>query len=286
MKLFDLHCDTATLLYRNRLSFENSITHVNAGNVANHQVTQCFAVFFDDRRPDGLGRDFFKAVAETVFPRLNRPGLTPVLTLEGGGVLATDDGWIDLVQSYGCRMAGLVWNGKNPLATGAITDDGAPLTPMGREAVFELIRRSIAVDVSHLSAAGTEEILSITSAPIAASHSNAKAVHNHLRNLSDSVAMEIFRRGGVVGLNLYPEFLAKENASVDDLLRHADHFLCLGGENGLALGCDLDGVDALPRGITDFASLPFVYQRFCEAFGTTVADNIFYRNAQAFFDRI
>lgn len=286
MNLFDLHCDTATELYRRKCSFDNGQTHLNANNIEGHNVTQCFAIFLNDKKeiPDGM--DFFDAVVKTVFPQLHRPGLTPVLTVEGAGILAKEPSWIEKIANAGCRMAGLVWNGKNPLATGAVTDDRAKLTPLGKEAVSELIKRKIAVDVSHLSAAGTEEILEQTNAPIVASHSNAKAICNHVRNLSDEVAKEIFARGGLVGLNLYPEFLCKETAKIDDILHHAEHFLSLGGANGLALGCDLDGIDKLPEGMKDFSSLPFLYDRFCSAFGTETADAVFYRNATRFFDHI
>ena len=284
MKLFDLHCDTATALYHKNLSFDNSVTHINAPPLADHRLTQCFAVFFDENSPLPP-KELLRAVAEEILPTLKRENLRPILTAEGAGALAEEADWIDLLQGYGCAMASLVWNGKNSLATGALTDDKAPLTPEGRRVIEEWVRRGIVPDVSHLSAAGTDEILSLTQAPVAASHSNARACRNHPRNLTDSAAQEIFRRGGLVGLNLYPPFLSESHATVDDILRHAEHFLSLGGETGLALGCDLDGVESLPEGIRGFADLPLLYQRFCTAFGADLADRIFYKNAARFFGR-
>lgn len=283
MNVFDLHCDTATELYRRNLSFDNCQTHINRSSVEGHHLTQCFAVFFNDKRENPEAMDFFHGVTNQIFPQLKREDLTPILTLEGAGVLATDPEWIDKIAAKSCRMAGLVWNGKNPLATGAMTDDRAPLTPLGREAVKELTERKITVDVSHLSSAGTEEIFELISAPVVASHSNAKTILQHPRNLSDDAAREIFRRKGLVGLNLYPEFLSTQEADMDDVLRHAEHFLALGGEEGLALGCDLDGIDRLPRGMTDFSSLPLLYQRLSHAFGKEIADGVFYGNASRFF---
>ncbi|MBQ5743049.1 MAG: dipeptidase [Clostridia bacterium] len=283
MNLFDLHCDTATELFHRNLSFDNAVTHINKTSVQGVRLTQCFAVFFNDTKEVPLGMDFLKSVVKTTFPQLKQDNVTPILTVEGGGVLAKEPNWIDELSALRCRMVGLVWNGKNPLATGAVTDDKAPLTPLGREAVLELIAREIAVDVSHLSAAGTEEILTLTDAPIVASHSNAKAILPHPRNLSDSVAREIFARGGLVGLNLYPNFLAENGAEIRDVLRHAQHFLALGGEQGLCLGCDLDGIDRLPETMTDFSSLSLLYDAFLKTFGTEIADNVFYRNASRFF---
>ncbi len=283
MNVFDLHCDTATELYRRNLFFDNSVTHINRTTVGKHRLTQCFAVFFNDASDSPLGMDFFHAVTDTVFPQLHTETVTPILTVEGGGVLATDPHWIDVLAEKNCRMAGLVWNGKNPLATGAMTDDRAKLTPLGRESVLELIARNIAVDVSHCSAAGTEEILQLTDAPIVASHSNAKAVCPHPRNLSDGVAREIFARGGLVGLNLYPEFLSEQPAGIDAVLRHAEHFFSLGGEDGLCLGCDLDGIDRMPSGMKDFSSLALLYDAFCNAFSPHLARKVFYENGAAFF---
>ncbi len=283
MNIFDLHCDTATELYLRKIPFDNPETHINAHTVKGHQVTQCFAVFFNDTVARPRGMDFFCAVADTVFPQLHRPGLTPLLTVEGAGVLASDPDWISQLAEKGCRMAGLVWNGRNSLATGAMTDDGAKLTPQGRWAVSELIRRGISVDVSHLSSAGTDEILDLTDAPIVASHSNARSVCNHPRNLPDHTAREIFARSGLVGLNLYPDFLSGKEATVDDVLRHAERFLTLGGQRSLALGCDLDGIDRMPLEMKDFSSLELLYDRFCRAFGNGIATDIFYNNAQRFF---
>ena len=282
MKIFDLHCDTATELYHKKLSCHNSVSHLNAAALAEHEVTQCFAVFFDPDSPVPP-KELLRAVSEEVLPSLKGKSLHPILTAEGAGALAEEEGWIDLLTDCGCAMASLVWNGKNALATGALTDDKAPLTQAGKEAVFEWARRGIVPDVSHLSAAGTNELLSLVSVPVVASHSNARACRDHPRNLTDSAAREIFRRGGLVGLNLYPPFLSKEPATVDDILRHAEHFLSLGGENGLALGCDLDGVEILPEPIRGFQDLPLLYQRFCAALGAESADRIFYENAARFF---
>lgn len=286
MILFDLHCDTATELYYRNLPFETQETHVNSHTVRGITLTQCFAVFFREDLSPEQGADLFRKVAESSLPRVKQEGVTPILTGEGVGILSPLRGWEDLLAAYGCRMAGLVWNGKNPLATGAVTDDRAPLTPRGKEAIGELTRRSIILDVSHLSAAGTDQVLSLTQTPVAASHSNARTVCNHPRNLTDSAAREIFARGGVVGLNLYPPFLSSSQATPDDLLRHAEHFFSLGGERGVALGCDLDGIDRLPLGMKDLSSLFLLYDRFLSAFGKETADRVFYQNAQAFFARL
>jgi len=283
MKIFDLHCDTATVLYRKNLSFDNPITQINAAATEGHALTQCFAVFFPDRTETDEAFSLLEGVKEKVFPQFETENLRPILTAEGAGVLAGRPDWVRRLKELDCRMAGLVWNGTNSLATGAMTDDRAPLSEAGIRAVKELTQVGITVDVSHLSAAGTDGILSLTDAPVVASHSNARRVCNHPRNLTDEAATEIFRRGGLVGLNLYPPFLSEDRATIRDAVRHAEHLLTLGGQTGLALGCDLDGVEILPEGIGGFSDLPILFRAFQEAFGTERAEGIFYRNAARFF---
>lgn len=284
MKIFDLHCDTATELFLRGLPFENRETQLRAEVLPEGtELIQCFAVFYNDVRPGRRDLAYTEQIVRAVFPQLTRPGLTPILTVEGAGVLAEDrEDWPERLCALGCRMAGLVWNGENRLACGAASDDRKGLTVQGREAVLRMISCSVVPDVSHLSAAGTEDLLALTEAPIAASHSNARGVCPHPRNLTDAAAKEIFFRGGVVGLNLYPPFLG-EDPGIDDVLRHAEYFFSLGGENGVCLGCDFDGVDRLPRGIRDGSSLPLLYNAAVRAFGVSLADRIFYQNAARFF---
>ena len=282
MKFFDLHCDTATVLYDQKLSFDNNKTQLRKNALGGMELTQCFAVFFNDLTPDPPGMEYLTQIHRTVFPQLKET-TSPLLTVEGAGVLArTSDDWIERLAELDCRMAGLCWNGDTPLGTGAVTNDFAPLKTQGKEAVLRLWEKGIVTDVSHLSAAGTEDVLSIAEFPVAASHSNLRSVWDHPRNLTDEAAKEIFARGGVIGLNLYPPFLG-EKGTIDDLIRHAERFLFLGGENGLCLGGDLDGIERLPEGMTDISSYKLLFQRFQEAFGDTVCEKICYENAARFF---
>lgn len=107
------------------------------------------------------------------------------------------------------------------------------------------------VDVSHLSEKGFWDMIELAEKPVLASHSNSFSVCPHPRNLTDDQFRAICDLGGTAGLNLYVPFLTEQpRASFDDLRRHLDHFLELGGEGHIALGADLDGCDRLPTGFS------------------------------------
>ena len=88
--------------------------------------------------------------------------------------------------------------------------------------------------------------------PVCATHSNLRALCDHPRNLTDAQAREIFRRGGIVGLNLYPPFLGD---AASRLLAQLDRALALGGEDCIGFGFDIDGIDRYPVPLTDTSSL-------------------------------
>ena len=100
------------------------------------------------------------------------------------------------------------------------------------------------VDVSHLSDGGFWDVLKYSRKPVVASHSNARALCPHPRNLSDEMIRVLAEKGGISGLNFYPYFL-KENgkAGMDDLIRHIEHMYYVGGEEFVAIGTDFDGFD-------------------------------------------
>ena len=139
-------------------------------------------------------------------------------------------------------MMTLTWNGHNELASGHDTGEG--FSPFGREAVAAMEERGILVDVSHLNDRGFEEQLDIAQKPFVASHSNARSVCAHRRNLPDAFIQEMVRRGGLIGLNYCRNFLSDEGrGSMEDLWRHVERFLELGAGDCLALGSDYDGTD-------------------------------------------
>ncbi|WP_373813589.1 dipeptidase, partial [Porphyromonas loveana] len=113
----------------------------------------------------------------------------------------------------------------------------------GREVVREMNRQGIMVDVSHAAPTTVRDVLSISTAPIIASHSSARALCDHPRNLTDEDALAIAERGGVVQVCLYAGFICEqeETASVVMAADHIDHFVRLLGIEHVGIGSDFDG---------------------------------------------
>ena len=115
--------------------------------------------------------------------------------------------------------------------------------------------------------------------PFVATHSNARAVHGHPRNLTDDMFKAIRDHGGTAGLNLYAAFLGEEKVTVETALRHIDHFLELGGEKTLAIGGDLDGCEELPEGMRGVQDVRLIREALeLRGYPETLLDDIFYYN--------
>lgn len=206
-----------------------------------------------------------------------------VLTVENGSALAGRPDRIETLAGDGVRMLTLTWNGENELGSGNITGHG--LSDFGREAVRELERAGILIDVSHLNDQSFDDLLSVAEKPFVASHSNARAVCGHKRNLTDEQIREMVRRGCLIGLNFYNAFLREDGCpgTLDDLWRHTAHFLELGAERCLALGSDADGAD-LPPCLNSPRAFAGLYGYFLDrGLSSDLAERILWKNATRFF---
>lgn len=205
------------------------------------------------------------------------------LTVENGSVLAGDLSRVALLASHGVRCLTLVWNGENEIGSGHTTANG--LSDFGRAVIPELERCGILIDVSHLNDAGFEELLGIAQKPFVATHSNARAVCSHKRNLTDEMIREMVRRGCLIGLNYYTRFLRDDGdvQSLDALYAHVERFLELGAGRQLALGSDFDGA-ALPECLNSPAKAAKVGEYLLSrGISQEQANGIMYKNAERFF---
>lgn len=178
-----------------------------------------------------------------------------MFTIEGGGGLLADSDELFTLYKAGLRIMGLAWD-TNELASGANDENDEGLTDEGIRMARRCAELGITIDVSHLSDKSFYDLLKHYPLPIIATHSNFRDVCPHRRNLTSDMAREIVARGGVIGLNLYPDFVKSENAHIDDIIPHIEYHLERFGEDSLAFGFDIDGTDGkYPVGINTDVSI-------------------------------
>ena len=145
--------------------------------------------------------------------------------LEGLSGIGTDLDKIDELYDFGCRHAMLSWNEQNDLSTGTKGDPNRGLTELGKKAVRKLHDKHMLVDVSHTNERTFWDMAKVGGGPLMASHSNARALADVVRNLTDCQLLEIRDTNGIVGLNSFNMLVDKDvkEQTVDGLIRHADY---------------------------------------------------------------
>ena len=273
--VFDLHCDTAVELSRQKKPWASNDLHIDldrAGKLLTHHQFYAFCCVVGEGGlplPAPLAEarfyqelsDFYTQLeqnkdrtklcrnVEDLIAGAKEKKQGVFLSLEGPEAIGCDPGRLEELKELGFLMTTLTWNYPNALAGPHGTDQG--LTEQGKAFVRRAQDLGIVIDVSHLSEKAFWDLIDITTAPIVASHSNSRAVCDHTRNLTDKQFKVICNLGGLVGLNLYAPFLNESGkADFSDVKRHIDHFLELGGQHHRAVGADLDGCDVLPAGFT------------------------------------
>jgi membrane dipeptidase len=220
---------------------------------------QVLPVFIDDEyRPEGALRRALKLIeylydevdknsndvalcltGEDIDATVAQGKIALVLALEGCEHIGTD---IELLTTFfrlGVRMASFTHFGRTMLADGSAEDDaGSRLTGAGVGAIALMQRLGMILDVSHLSSAGTEHVLEVTTRPVVASHSNARSFRDHHRNLSDDLLKGIARTGGVVGVNFFWAFLVEEGPKLSHVIDHIERIAAVAGIDHVGLGPD------------------------------------------------
>jgi len=189
--------------------------------------------------------------------RISEGHVYGILGAEGAEIIGGSLAELDRLYQLGLRIMTLSWNYDNEVCdsiAGQNTHHG--LSDFGRQVVRRLESLGVVVDVSHISDKSLEDVLEIAKKPVTASHSNARALCGHRRNLTDDQIKRIASGGGVIGINLYPPFLEYTgNAGILSIIKHIDYIAGLVGTGAIGLGCDFDGVDDLPDGISGVESV-------------------------------
>jgi membrane dipeptidase len=162
-----------------------------------------------------------------------------VLHFQGGTPLEYDANLVEAFYRMGVRAIQLTYNERNPLGDGCTERTDAGLSDLGAEAIAEMNRLGMVLDLSHVGYRTSMEAIEASSAPVVFSHSNAKALCDSPRNLADDQIRAAAATGGVVGINAFPAFVSKNAApTVDHLLDHVDYIIRLVGDDHVGLGFD------------------------------------------------
>lgn len=311
----DLHCDTISKLYYSEKrgeradlfsnSFQVDLKKLQMGNY----LFQNFAVFVDtgkENAPYQCAKEqiaLFEREMEWNKERIRqvrtveeieknrRKGIvSAILTLEEGEICEGDPGKLEDFYDKGVRMMTFTWNYENSLA-----GDGG-LTETGIVFLNKMERLGIVADVSHISDAGFYDVWRYSTKPFVASHSNARALCRHKRNLTDDMIRKIAEKGGVIGVNYYSLFLEQISgcdpagkaanhvgcADYSRVERIADHILYIrrrGGNGCVALGSDFDGTDC-DLEMSDCSKTDLLARELRRrGLSEREAEDIFFRNA-------
>lgn len=210
-----------------------------------------------------------------------------LMSIEEGGVLGGDLDKLKQAYKDGVRLITLTWNYPNGLGEPHCGEQHKKLTPKGIEFVEAMQDLGIIVDCSHLNDAGTEQLGDILDAPFVASHSNAREVTAHTRNLPDNLIKLIANKGGVIGLNFAQSFLGTSPVSrIEDIVKHGLYLINKGGEDVVALGTDFDGIKPNTE-IKDASEMYRLYDAFKEA-GLSVeqCEKLFWKNTDRLLKEI
>lgn len=318
MKIADMHCDTISKLWEcqrenNPQQLSHNSLHVDIQRMKKAgYILQNFAMYIDL----GKGLDPFAYVLELIaifyeemeknksdisvikcfddFLCNEQQGmLSALMTIEEGGCCKGEIGNLEKLYALGARMMTLTWNYPNELAypnmltqekdnKGFFLFDGTKgLTDKGYAFIERMEELGVIIDVSHLSDAGFWDIANHTKKPFVASHSNARALCSHARNLTDEMIRTIADRGGVIGLNFYGCFLnevADSYSSVERMAVHARHITNVGGSECLGLGSDFDGIDGKLEMEECSQMYKLVEALEKQQFTMTQIEKIFYQN--------
>jgi membrane dipeptidase len=260
-----------------------------------------------DRYPDKLA---FAWSAADVEREVKRGRIASMLGMEGGHAIENSLGALRAYRALGARYMTLTHNVTLDWADAA--SDSARhggLTEFGREVVREMNRLGMLVDLSHVSPGTMSDALDVSEAPVIFSHSSARGITDHVRNVPDSILARLPKNGGIVMVTFVPSFVSntvrawearagalrdelraapdsttrqrirsewmaanpRPKATLADVVAHLEQVKRVAGIDHVGIGSDFDGVDDLPTGLDDVSSFPVLFAELSRR-GWTDAD--------------
>lgn len=305
MNLIDMHCDMFWKMSEGNTDFCVDLEKLQKAE----SVAEFFACFiYTDGTYEGsfekaltmlnTGKKYLKQYEEKIgivrskkeFENNQKKGkLSAVLTIEEGGILEGDMSRLEQLWEKDIRLMTLLWNYENCIGypnskDKRIMEKG--LKPFGFEVVERMNELGMMIDVSHMSDGGFWDVLKHSKKPIVASHSNARSLCRHPRNLSDDMIRAIAEKGGLIGVNFYPYFVNENGiATAEDIVRHIQHIICVGGEDVVAIGTDFDGFDEGQLELEHIGQMEVLYKAMKKAgIKESLMEKIGYKNAMKIFN--
>ena len=313
MKFIDMHCDTLGMfaMKPDHSIYENNLQVDFMKMKKGDRLAQFFAIFFppmemfkqrgvditDEMLYNLLKDGFYREIAAhgdiiaqaknaaDIEANLARGKMSGILTIEDGRMINGDLDMLKKVYDDGVRAISLTWNFENCFGYPNSTDPeimNKGLKPFGIEAIKMMNELGILVDVSHLSDGGFYDVAKYTTKPFVATHSNARSMSPHQRNLTDDMIKILGEKGGVTGLNFAPEFINPNKepgfTPVEGIVRHAKHLANIGGIDCVGIGSDFDGIQG-EQEVHNSSEMPKLADALAKAgFHESEIEKIFYKN--------
>lgn len=319
MKIVDFHCDTISQLYDIRESGENinlkqNRLHLDIEKMKKSDyMIQVFASYVDlgsnnrplesclsyidllydevEKNKDDIGIAY---TYKDILSNIENNKMSALLSIEEGGVCK---GNLSLLRNFyrlGVRMMTLTWNYENELAYpnghfyNEEKNERKGLKEKGFEFINEMESLGMIIDVSHLSDDGIYDVYNNTSKPFIASHSNARNICSHQRNLTDDMIKKIGERGGLIGVNFYSSFLnnnykSSDISKIEDIINHIKYISNIGGIDCVGIGSDFDGIDC-PLEFENASKMQLIYDKMKNSgFKEEDIEKVFHKNALRLF---
>lgn len=310
MHIIDTHCDTLLNCFKHGVSLYDNSGHISLKKLCRGgAAAQFFAVFMSRNEMKNIDPyDFFNGVyavyekelaanrklllpaycAEDVRKNQAENKISAVLTIEDGVVLGEDIRRLETLFCKGVRLITLTWNYENSIGFPCSSDASAHrlgLKAFGMEVVSRMNELGMLVDVSHLSEGGFYDVARLSAKPFIASHSCARALSSHQRNLTDAQLRVIGETGSVVGVNFCAEFL-QEGAvytPIENIVKHVVYMADKAGIESVGLGSDFDGIDDELE-MDDYTGYPRLLSALGRHFTPSELDKICFENVLRLMD--
>ena len=309
-QVIDMHCDTLLECYTRGFSLRDGPMQINAEKLSKGgALAQCFAIFVVSNEAAKRNHielspyDFYRKMVSLYKTEIakNADLLAPALCVRDivknkelgliSSILTIEDGVaienkLERIKEFfmdGVRMISLTWNYENSIgypnsAVSAFHSKG--LKRFGFEVVERMNEFGMIVDVSHLSEGGFDDVAQISRKPFIASHSCARTLGSHQRNLTDRQLKVLGEKGGIVGINFCAEFLedGSDFSSINNIVKHLVYIKDKAGMDALAWGSDFDGIDGSILEYVDYTGFSLILDKLSRYFSDDEIDQINTKN--------